>query len=388
MPPVSAPNPLSVRTILLASVLKPLDDTRMFEKFGRTLAERPGLHIHVAGRAAPPPASTSPNLHTHALLSGSRLSWDRLRAQGRYWRLLGQLQPQLVFVHAPELLPLTLLWQALGRQRRFVYDVRENYALNIRTQAVYAGWLRGLLAKLVRGLETLAARRASAIVLAERSYADELPFAEPARTVLLENKYQPQPLETPAAAGRPLPGPGQPLRLLYSGTISRLNGVFEAVAFARALRVQWPEAQLTIVGFCQQPEVLAELQALVANDACITLVGGAQPVPHAQIVAEIRQSHVGLLPYRPHISSARCMPTKLFEYLAHGLPVLTQPNPLWADTIESFQAGLAVSFDPPYDIAAVVARLRAGRFYPHGTPPEAFWASGAIKLWQVVDSIR
>ncbi|QKG52142.1 hypothetical protein [Hymenobacter sp. BRD67] len=44
----------------------------------------------------------------------------------------------MVIVHAPELLPLTLLWQALRRGRQFAYDIRENYALNVGTQRYIA----------------------------------------------------------------------------------------------------------------------------------------------------------------------------------------------------------------------------------------------------------
>lgn len=388
MPPTAAPNPLSVRTILLASVLKPLDDTRMYEKFGRTLAERPAVQVHVAGRQAPFPAAGPPNLQTHALLAGTRLSWARLAAQGRYWRLLRRLRPELVIVHAPELLPLTLLWQVLGPQRRFVYDVRENYALNIRSQAVYPAWLRGLLAAAVRGLETLATRRAARIVLAERSYADELPFATPSRTVTLENKYQPLPGSVSLGQARPMPAPGEPLRLLYSGTISRLNGVFEAVGFVQKLREQWPSVHLTIIGVCQQPDVLAELQAVVALDASLTLVGGANLVPHARIVAEIQRSHLGLLAYQPHPSTARCVPTKLFEYLANSLPVLTSTAALWTPMVLDLQAGLAVSFKPPFDNPDIIKRLVARPFYPQGPPSEAFWAGEATKLWAVVDSMQ
>ena len=378
-----------ITTILLVSVLKPLDDTRMFGKFGRTLAARPDRVVHVAGRHAPPPTTTPVNLRTHSLLAGTRLSWARLRAQGRYWTLLRRLQPNLVIVHAPELLPLTLLWQALKPGRRFLYDVRENYALNIRTQQVYPAWLRGLLAGAVRGLETLAARHAAHILLAERSYAEELPFAKPERTVVLENKYQPQPDETPPTQARPLPAPGEPLRLLFSGTISKLNGVFEAIAFTQKLREQWPEAHLTIIGFCQQPEVLAQLQQLVAADDGITLIGGAELVPHARIVAEIRRSHLGLLPYQQHVSSARCLPTKLFEYLANGLPILTPPGARWTDIVEELQAGMVVRFQPPFfEGRNFVERLRTTRFYPHGVPAEAFWAAEGTKLWTVVDSIR
>ncbi|WP_133272986.1 hypothetical protein [Hymenobacter radiodurans] len=91
----------SGRVVLLASVLKPLNDTRMLGKFARTLLARPGVVVHVAGRRATPPKKAPHNLHTHELLDGSRLSWQRLLAQWRYWQLLRRLRPNLVFVHAP-----------------------------------------------------------------------------------------------------------------------------------------------------------------------------------------------------------------------------------------------------------------------------------------------
>ncbi|WP_324670717.1 glycosyltransferase [Hymenobacter sp. GOD-10R] len=378
---------MALSPLLLASVLKPLDDTRMYGKFGRTLASRPDLDVHVAGRRAPRPENAPPNLHTHELLAGSRLSLGRLVAQWRYWQLLKQVKPRLVIVHAPELLPLTLLWRSLGGERHFVYDVRENYALNILTQQVYPSWLRRILASLVRRAEKAAARRAAKIILAERSYADELPFATAERTVILENKYQPQPGEAVPTQARPIPEPDAPLQLLYSGTISKLNGVFEAIGFAQKLREQWPAAHLTIIGFCQQPEVLAQLQAIVAADPGITLIGGGELIPHARIVAEIQRSHLGLLPYQHHPSSARCMPTKLFEYLANGLPILTPPAALWTDVVNELQAGMNVTFRPPFETPNFAERLRAHHFYPRGIPPEAFWASEAPKLWQIVDSL-
>ncbi|UYZ64178.1 glycosyltransferase [Hymenobacter weizhouensis] len=407
--------------ILLASVLKPLDDTRMLGKFGRTLASRPGAQVHVAGRAAPQPAGLPANLHTHALLAGSRLSLARLGAQLRYWQLLRKLRPGVVFVHAPELLPATMLWQVLGRGRRFVYDVRENYALNIQTQWVYPGWARGLLARLVRGLETLAVRRASAVILAERSYAEELPFAVSAQNeqggsgpaqaeahtpsapeksraknqkpvLILENKYQPYAAEpAPPLLPRRLPPPTEPLRLLYSGTISELNGVWEAIRFVQHLRTAWPLAHLTIIGACQQPGLLPRLHAAVAEAGdAVTLLGGAELVPHARVVAEIGRSHVGLLPYRTHPSTARCVPTKLFEYLAHGLPLVAPPNPLWQQLVQRHGAGFSFDFQQAaYPPAAELADwLRQPAYYPHGIPPEAFWASEAEKLHGLLDSIR
>ncbi|MBC8082331.1 MAG: glycosyltransferase, partial [Hymenobacter sp.] len=293
------------------------------------------------------------------------------------------------------LLPLTLLWQRLGRGRRFVYDVRENYALNVSTQRVYGSLTRRWLAAGLRWVETRAARRAWAIILAEESYAGELPYLRdvPAgRVLVLENKYQPPPA---TALPRPPLAPAEPLRLLYSGTISVLNGIHQALSLAEELhRIRPGGALLTIIGFCQQPELLRLLRQVAQTRPPwlrLVLREGA-PVPHAAIVAEIQQSHVGLLLYQPHLSTERCRPTKLFEYLAHGLPMLVPANPLWETLIRRYGAGLVI--DLHQLPAAALALHRAtdqpadgAGFYPHGVPAEAFWASEAVKLRALVDAM-
>ena len=380
--------------VLLASVLKPVDDTRMHGKFARTLSARPGTRVHVAGRAAGPASTAGPaaGVQQHSIFSGSRLSLDRLAAQWRYWRLLQRLRPALVVVHAPELLPLTLLWQLLGRQRQFLYDIRENYALNVSTQQVYQGRMRRWLAAGLRWVETLAARRASGLLLAEASYAGELPFLreQPAsRVLVLENKYQPAEGQVLRSQPRLLPPPAEPLRLLYSGTISELNGVWEAIDLARTLHAAWPGgAHLTIIGFCQLPALLAQVEAVVArHPVWLTLVGGRLAVPHSRIVAEIGRSHLGLLPYRPHPSTEHCRPTKLFEYLAHGLPVVASPNALWQELLGRHGAGLSLDFTRPEAGTALATRLRGTVFYPQGVPGDVLWESEGKKLWLLLDSL-
>jgi len=383
--------------ILLASVLKPIDDTRMLGKFARTLAEA-GAPVAVAGRASAARPRLPANISQHVIFQGSRLSLNRLAAQARYWRLLLKLRPALVVVHAPELLPLTLLWRALGRSRQFIYDVQENYALNISTQPVYGRGLRRGLAAGLRWVEGLAARRAAAVLLAEASYADELPYLAalpPQRVLVLENKYQPAFGEQLPHRARALPTATEPLQLLFSGTISALNGVHEALDLAEALHQAWPGgAQLTIIGFCQQPDLLRVLEQRLARltataPGLATLIGGAALVPHTRVVAEMARAHLGLLPYRPHPSTWRCQPTKLFEYLAHGLPILSPNNPLWASIVRTYHAGIMVDFAQATQAAqAVAAALPTAQFYPASVPAEAvLWASEGKKLGLLLESL-
>ncbi|UYZ60310.1 glycosyltransferase [Hymenobacter latericus] len=385
MHPPSRPTPV----VLLASVLKPVDDTRMCEKFGRTLAAA-GYEVHIAGRAGNS-VTAQQGIGLHPVFSGHRLSLGRLAAQWRYWQLLRHLRPGLVIVHAPEVLPATLLWQLLGSGRRFMYDVRENYALNISTQQVYRGWLKRLLAAGVTFIEKAAARRAAGVLLAERSYAAELGYLPPQRTVVLENKYIAPPSSVrpgPRAWPVCLPPREQPLRLLFSGTLSTLTGVFDAIRFAEQLRGVWPKLQLTVIGYCQQPHELQRLQQLASdNSPWLTLIGGAEPVPHEAVVAAIGRHHLGLLPYRPHPSSWRCIPTKLYEYMANCLPVLIPPNPLWTIEIGRYSAGHVVDFGetlPAAQLEQLANKLIDKKYYPAGPVADALWQTEAPRLLAAV----
>lgn len=368
--------------ILLVSLLKPIDDTRMYGKLGRTLSSLPGAEIHVCGYKTPPPAGP-PGFFFHPLFRFRRLSPARLLAPARYLRLLFRLRPSLVLVCTHELLLPSVLYK-LVTGSRLIYDVQENYALNIRTQPVYPPVVRPLLAGLVRLTERSSAPFVDHFLLAERSYARELPFLGRGYTVV-ENKLASAPEGKKKRDVRVQVGPG-PVRLLYSGTISRLNGVFEVVRLCRQLREVHPGVELRIIGYCPQPDVLTELRQAIAGKPYITLTGGDWLVPHPDILAAIGQSDIGLLPYRPHPSTFSCVPTKLFEYMGHALPLLLQQNPAWEPLVNRHQAGLFLDFVNP-DPVALFGKIEKAIFYPAGSPAEVFWESEAPKVLRVVKEV-
>ena len=53
------------------------------------------------------------------------------------------------------------------------------------------------------------------------------------------------------------------------------------------------------------------------------------------------------------------MPTKVIEYMAHGLPVITTPLPLAVELVEGADCGFIVPFNDPKAAAEAVLRLDA-----------------------------
>lgn len=373
---------MSEKRILLASLLKPVNDTRMYGKLGLSLCKLPQVQVHLAGFSAPLPAEALDNLHFHPIFSFKRISTGRFTAQHKYWQLLKTVKPDLLIVCTHELLLLSWLY-CRNHSCRLIYDVQENYSLNLTAQDTYNPILKNLLAKGVRTIENLTAPTIAHFFLAERSYAAELPFIAD-RYTMVKNKYKPatnyKPRLTPVSLK---PGP---LKLLYSGTISGIYGIFEAVELANDWHKLNPQVTLTIIGYCAHEPTLQKLKQTIAGKPYITLIGGDKLVPHPEILEAISTHDLGLLPYQPNESTFRCIPTKLYEYMAYGLPVLMQHNKLWDDILTAHGAGLSIDFNnvSSNNTESIVCNQL---FYTNGIPENVFWDTEERKLLTITSQV-
>jgi len=370
---------MSEKRILLASLLKPINDTRMYEKLGLSLSKLPGVQVHLCGFEAAIPADAPLNLHFHPIFQFKRLSLGRAKAQLLYYKLLRRIKPHLVIACTHELL-LPSMYYTRRYKAKLVYDVQENYTLNLTAQHNYTSGLKHMLAAGVRSIEKTAAGSIDYYLVAEQSYLQELSFVKSNYT-LIENKYKPNLTYTLPAT--PVTLPQGPLRLLYSGTISEIYGVFEAIAFADAIQQLRPGSTLTIIGYSPQKETWQKINKLATHKPFLHLIGGDKLVPHQQIVQQIQQSDLGLLPYQPNESTFPCIPTKLYEYMAHALPVIVQQNPLWHAIIAQHAAGASINFAGCH-AAVLLQALQQHQFYTWGVPKDIGWDTEERKLLQAI----
>ncbi|AKD04387.1 glycosyltransferase [Pontibacter korlensis] len=374
---------MSEKRILIASLLKPINDTRMYEKLGLSLSKLSETQIHIVGFQAPQPYGTPQNLYFHPLFNFKRLSLSRFLVQGKYEQLLHELKPDLIIACTHELLlPSQRYCQKHGA--KLIYDVQENYTLNLTSQQNYPPILRQILAYRVGKVESKTAPAIEHFLLAEQSYADELRFLPQGDYTVIGNKYKQAP--TYHVPVTPVRLREQPLKLLYSGTISELYGIFEAVELATSLHRLDASTALTIIGYSSRQQTLQQLQQLISNLPYVQLIGGDKLVPHQQILQSIQESNIGLLPYQPNPSTERCIPTKLYEYMAYALPMLVQQNPLWQSITEANRAGISIDFKQisPEDL---LHRIRQQQFYSFGIPKDIFWDQEEIKLLELIKPI-
>ncbi|WP_300602980.1 glycosyltransferase family 4 protein [Trebonia sp.] len=229
----------------------------------------------------------------------------------------------LLLVHDPELL---LVLPPRGKRPPTVWDVHEDTAAALTTKAWLPRFLRPAAAGGVTFAERLAERRLH-LILAEHGYNARFRRTHP---VVPNTTYVP---ETAAP-------PGGPRRVIYIGHLSPDRGSAEIVSLARMLAPHGIAVEL--VGPAD-PAARAHIEA--AGD----LVHWHGFVPNEQALAMAEGALAGLSLLHDEPNFVHSMPTKVVEYMARGVPVITTPLPLAVALVRTAECGFVVPFG---DVAA------------------------------------
>ena len=243
----------------------------------------------------------------------------------------------LVLLHDPELL-IALRLAGVARVPPVVWDVHEDTAVALGDREWVPTPLRRLLAWAVRRLERWAERNVH-LILAEDGYRERFRRTHP----VVRNH--------PWASQRPDPDvtvmPDDPPRIVYLGRISRGRGIDTVLALGRALGER---ASVELVGPVDRA-IEGELEA-AAEEGTVVWRGF---IPNDRLAEVLAGASVGLSLLSDDPNYRVSMPTKVVEYLAHGVPVVATPLPTVATLIEEEGGGLLVPFD---DVDATVTAVQ------------------------------
>jgi glycosyltransferase involved in cell wall biosynthesis len=267
---------------------------------------------------------------------------DRMARVGRkLYHAAVRERADVYHLHDPE-----LLWVgALLKLRGFhvIYDVHEDVPKQVMSKHWIPRWARPLVAKVVMLVERLAARIVDGIVAATPSIARKFP---PAKTVVVQN--------FPEASFRRLDGADPAAErtdaFVYTGGLMEIQGVREmAQAFALL-----PEGMTgTVAGTFHPPALETEI-AHLPGWRRVRFLG---QVPRAAIVDAIDGARAGLVLNHPTVNYVDAYSTKMFEYMARGLPVVCSNFPLWVEIVGGADCGIAVDPRSPGAIADAIRTL-------------------------------
>lgn len=352
------------RRIVLASILKPIDDTRMFEKLGGSLIKVKDYEVFIIGYPTVTSLNQDQPIRLLPLKSFKRMSPRRLLAPWQVMNLVREVKPELLIVNTHELLLISLLNRILFGVK-IIYDIRENYYRNVLHTSVFPTLIKPLVAGWIRLKEKLLAPAFHAFFLAEKSYENELHFLND-RHLILENKTcLPSDFKRKADPSK--------ISLLFSGTLADSTGVFQAIDLAKTLYAIESKIELKIIGYCALTKTLTDIKNAITGCPFISLIGGHALVPHSQIMEAIAHADFGILSYPPSHHIDNRIPTKLFEYQACKLPILIHGYEPWVKLCEPINAALVVDF-LNFNPALLLKQMEITHFYT-SKPKDVTWES-------------
>jgi glycosyltransferase involved in cell wall biosynthesis len=239
----------------------------------------------------------------------------------------------LLLIHDPELL---LAVPSRRRRPPVVWDVHEDTAAALSTKPWLPGPLRPSAALAVHAAERMAERYMH-LILAEQGYVARFPRPHP---VVPNTTYVP---DVPAP-------PGADRRVAYVGHLSPDRGVGDMIDVARLLRPHGIAVEL--IGPAD-----ARARALIEPAQAAALIRWHGFVPNDQAMPMLDGALAGLSLLDDEPNFRHSLPTKVVEYMARGVPVVTTPLAAAAALATGHECGFVVPFRDPAAAAAAVLEL-------------------------------
>lgn len=142
-------------------------------------------------------------------------------------------------------------------------------------------------------------------------------------------------------------------KIIYHGTITRRYGVDAAIKAVDILKDRVPGIQLILVGAGEYRDGAEELVNQLGLQGKVTFMN---PVVSSELPALLTQADIGVTAYRIDGFTEGCLPTKLLEYSAMGIPTVAARTPI----IDDYFSDESIEFCQPgnvEDLAEHIYRL-------------------------------
>lgn len=328
-----------MKRVLLLSTVHPSTDSRIMYKIAPSLQE----HYEVFCALPNVRAGLQERLHLISLPKFGRLLPRILLAHPLALLKCLRLRPDIVHIFVPELIPLALLFQWTGAQ--IVYEVQENLFKKFAIKRYNNGLV---FKRLFRVFDRLARERFHC-VFTDDAYLEEY-HDLPKPYAVIHNYVSLPVIDSLAREGARAHRP----EVFYLGVVSMercLDTMLNALAM---LKNSYPDCHLHLFGPVRVSKTeLESIEGYREVKDNITFHGYTDQkvaLPYA------RQSVAGIALLKPVADYPESFPTKLFEYMALKLPVITSDFPGYTQLVERPGCGFCIS---PYDPKALCRALES-----------------------------
>ncbi len=328
----------------LTSVHGPFD-SRIFQKQCRSLA-RAGYEVDLVA-AEPGTDAVRDGVHIHLVRRNSRKLARFTATVFRVLRKALSLNADVYHFHDPELVFAGLFLKMRGK--RVIYDIHEDYSSWMTFNTSIPSWLRKPAAWGMRSLENLIVGKYDALVTVTPEIAQRFTQLNP-HTVLIRNF----PLgEEFRSVAETVSWESREIIACNIGTMSRERGFAEMIEAVSLVRERFP-LKLVLGGTLDAPSREYYESLAPERKAYVEWLGYTSRDRMREVFSRAR---IGLIIHHPVKNFLIGYPTKLFEFMSAGLPVVCSDFPVLRNLDRGVNCCIHVDPLDPKAIAGAMLRL-------------------------------
>lgn len=249
------------------------------------------------------------------------------------------LNSDIYHLHDPELITIGLKLKKLNK--KVIFDIHENVYLQIKDKDYLPHLLSSLFAKLYRHYEYRIITKFDKLILAELSYQEYYSTISTNTVVILN---------MPSLAIMDISLDSvKKNEFFYIGWISIDRGIDILLQAIEILKKEIPDIFFHFIG--QHDKKLSGLINSEKNNKNLKFYGA---IPLDEGLKYSKNCKAGLSILKPIDNHTRSYSTKIFEYMAVGLPVITSNFKLYKDVVEIENCGICVNPLDPQEISDTI----------------------------------
>lgn len=366
--------------ILHLTVLNPAIHTRIFYKIALS-QHYLGFEVAVAGQGNTTQVHYNQGIKIFPTLPFGRFSWRRIWRHVELLALAWREKPDMITIHASELIWVILLYKLFRPSVHLIYDVHENYNYNIRYSLPNPNVFHVILGDWVRRMEKFSVRFLDAVCYAEECYENILDVPSE-KKYFLRNKFTFR-----AAEGKlTIEVPKVPY-MLYTGTIDANRGIWETLDLWQKINQTQP-LLLVVAGHSFSKALIIDIEDFVAKSNIANqfiLYGGISYLAYSNIVELIRHCWFGTGFYNVERKNiAPIIPTKIYEFMAFSKPLVFNENPHWNALNQRWNFGIGLK---PTETATDFLRLLANFPTEKQAPQNYSWETEEKEITRMFQQV-
>ncbi len=266
-----------------------------------------------------------------------------IKTTSKIFQKAKELDADIYHFHDPELIFVGLKLRKLGK--KVIFDIHENIAPQINEKPYIPLLLRTPISKLYRMFERLTVINFSALTLAEDSYWESYENLNK-NCITVLNMPETLKLADSFVSNRSEISVNE---IFYLGSITKERGFEVTLDTMEILKSNNHKVKIHMVGRYSEAQK-QEIKDRGLED--VVILHGYMKLMEGYKLS--RESKVGISILEPIDNHIQSYSTKIFEYMAIGLPVITSNFELYRNVVEKHECGICVD---PYNAQEITEAI-------------------------------